>query len=62
MLGDHLRESSVRCALVGKTNMMPDHEGMRRLGIEPESTIGALVSNCSFEVVVRDYGTKLAMN
>ena len=42
--------------------MMPDHEGMRRLGIEPESTIGALVSNCSFEVVVRDYGTKLAMN
>ncbi len=56
-LGDHLRESGVKCSLVGKTHMTPDLEGMKRLGIEPESTIGALVSECGFDVVVRDDGT-----
>ncbi len=55
-LGDHLRELDVTCALVGKTHMIPDREGMARLGIEPDSTIGALVSECGFEVVVRDDG------
>ncbi len=56
-LGDHLREIGVKCALVGKTHMTPDREGMKRLGIEPDSTIGALVSECGFEVFVRDDGT-----
>jgi len=56
-LGDHLREVGVKCSLVGKTHMTPDIEGMKRLGIEPESTIGALVSECGFEVFVRDDGT-----
>ena len=56
-LGDHLRELDVRCSLVGKTHMTPDLEGMARLGIEPESTIGALVSECGFDVFVRDDGT-----
>ena len=56
-LGEHLRESNVRCALVGKTHMIPDREGMQRLGIDPESTIGALVSECGFEAIVRDDGT-----
>jgi len=56
-LGDHLREIGVRCSLVGKTHMTPDREGMERLGISPESTIGALVSECGFDVVVRDDGT-----
>lgn len=56
-LGDHLRELDVKCSLVGKTHMVPDHEGMQRLGIEPDSVIGALVSECGFEVVVRDDGT-----
>lgn len=56
-LGDHLRELGVKCSLVGKTHMTPDVEGMRRLGIEPESTIGALVSECGFDVFVRDDGT-----
>ena len=37
-LGDHLRELDVTCALVGKTHMRPDLDGMKRLGIEPEST------------------------
>lgn len=56
-LGDHLREIGAKCALVGKTHMTPDRDGMKRLGIAPESTIGALVSECGFEVFVRDDGT-----
>lgn len=47
----------MKCALVGKTHMRPDKEGMQRLGIEPEGTIGALVSQCGFEVFVREDGT-----
>jgi arylsulfatase A-like enzyme len=56
-LGDHLRELGVRCSLVGKTHMTADLEGMRRLGISPQSAIGALVSECGFDVAVRDDGT-----
>ena len=56
-LGDHLRELGVKCSLIGKTHMVPDYEGMKRLGIEPESEIGSLVSQCGFDVVVRDDGT-----
>ena len=56
-LGEHLREIGVKCTLVGKTHMTPDLDGMKRLGIEPEGTIGALVSECGFEVFVRDDGT-----
>ncbi len=56
-LGEHLREIGVKCTLVGKTHMTPDLEGMKRLGIEPEGTIGARVSECGFEVFVRDDGT-----
>ncbi len=60
-LGDHLREQGIKCSLVGKTHMTPDHEGMKRLGIEPESMIGALVSECGFEVFVRDDGTNASI-
>ena len=56
-LGDHLRELGVKCSLIGKTHMVPDVEGMKRLGIEPDSEIGSLVSQCGFDVVVRDDGT-----
>jgi len=56
-LGDHLRELDVKCSLVGKTHMTPDVDGMKRLGIEPDSVIGALVSECGFDVHVRDDGT-----
>lgn len=59
-LGDHLREIGVTSTLVGKTHMRADEEGMKRLGIEPESMIGALVSECGFEVFVRDDGTNAA--
>ncbi|MBX2839976.1 MAG: alkaline phosphatase family protein [Gammaproteobacteria bacterium] len=55
-LGDHLREVGVKCSLVGKTHMTTDVEGMKRLGIEPDSIIGALVSECGFDAFVRDDG------
>ncbi|MEM7302595.1 MAG: alkaline phosphatase family protein [Pseudomonadota bacterium] len=56
-LGDHLREIGIDSYLVGKTHMIPDREGMNRLGIEPDSTIGALVAQCGFHEIVRDDGT-----
>ncbi len=59
-LGDHLREIGVKSTLVGKTHMRADEEGMKRLGSDPESTIGALVSECGFDVFVRDDGTNAA--
>ena len=55
-LGDHLRPLGVRTALVGKTHMTADAEGMRRLGLSPDSEIGVLVSECGFEPYERDDG------
>ncbi|MEM8979741.1 MAG: alkaline phosphatase family protein [Pseudomonadota bacterium] len=56
-LNDHLRAAGVLPTLVGKTHMTPDREGMARLGISPDSEIGARVKECGFDVFVRDDGT-----
>ena len=61
-LGDHMRELGVKCSLIGKTHMVPDYEGMKRLGIDPEGEIGSLVGQCGFDVVVRDDGTNPTIN
>ncbi len=55
-LGDHLRDLDVRCALVGKTHMIPDREGMARFGIDPESPAGRSIAECGFEPFERDDG------
>jgi len=55
-MGDHLRRSGMDCVLVGKTHMKADSEGMQRLGIAPDSIIGARVSECGFDLGVRDDG------
>ncbi|WP_404926749.1 alkaline phosphatase family protein [Mesorhizobium sp. ORM16] len=55
-LGDHLREIGVRCALIGKTHMRADEEGMERLGIDKTSIIGVRVAECGFEPFERDDG------
>ncbi|HEV2507783.1 MAG TPA: alkaline phosphatase family protein [Mesorhizobium sp.] len=55
-LGDHLREIGVRSALIGKTHMTADHEGMERLGISADSIIGVHLSECGFEPYERDDG------
>ncbi|HEX7043061.1 MAG TPA: alkaline phosphatase family protein [Burkholderiales bacterium] len=55
-LGDHLRALGYRVALVGKTHMKADYEGMKRLGIDPGSSLGVLVAQCGFEPYERDDG------
>jgi arylsulfatase A-like enzyme len=55
-LGDYLRPLGVRTALVGKTHMEADVEGMQRLGIDPNSIIGVRVGECGFEPYERDDG------
>ena len=57
-MGDHLRELGMGCWLVGKTHMKADAEGMARLGLEPDSVIGARVSECGFDVFERDDGMR----
>ena len=55
-LGDHLRPLGMDAFLVGKTHMEADAKGLERLGIAPDSVIGARVAECGFDVVVRDDG------
>ena len=55
-LGDYLRPLGVQAALVGKTHMRADTEGMERLGIDPNSIIGVRVAECGFDPYERDDG------
>ncbi|MEM9551257.1 MAG: sulfatase-like hydrolase/transferase [Pseudomonadota bacterium] len=55
-MGDHLRAAGMDCWLVGKTHMRADAEGMARLGLAPDSLIGARVAECGFDVFERDDG------
>jgi arylsulfatase A-like enzyme len=55
-LGDYLRPLGVQAALVGKTHMRADVEGMQRLGIDPDSIIGVRVAECGFDPYERDDG------
>ena len=55
-MGDYLRPLGMRTALVGKTHMEADVEGMARLGIDPDSIIGVRVAECGFEPYERDDG------
>ena len=55
-LGDHMRARGMDAVLVGKTHMRVDRQGMERLGLEPDTVIGARVAECGFDVHVRDDG------
>ncbi len=57
-LGDHLRPLGMDCFLVGKTHMRADAAGMARLGLSPDSLIGARVAECGFDVFERDDGMR----
>ncbi|AXS42004.1 sulfatase-like hydrolase/transferase [Breoghania sp. L-A4] len=57
-MGDHLRKAGMDCWLVGKTHMRADADGMARLGLEPDSLIGARVAECGFDVFERDDGMR----
>jgi arylsulfatase A-like enzyme len=55
-LGDHLRRIGMQSWLIGKTHMRADGAGMARLGIAPDSVIGARIAECGFDVYLRDDG------
>lgn len=55
-LGDHMRDLGYRYALVGKTHMEADEDGMKRLGMDRESMEGVFAAECGFEPYVRDDG------
>ncbi|MEM6464352.1 MAG: alkaline phosphatase family protein [Pseudomonadota bacterium] len=55
-LGDYLRPLGVRTAVVGKTHMVADKEGMARLGLNRDTEIGMIVSEPGFEPYERDDG------
>jgi arylsulfatase A-like enzyme len=55
-VGDHLRGAGMDAWLIGKTHMKADAAGMTRLGLSPDSAIGARVAECGFDVWVRDDG------
>ena len=55
-LGDHLRREGMGCWLIGKTHMKADIDGMKRLGLSPDSLIGARQAECGFDAWVRDDG------
>ena len=55
-MGDYLRPLGMQTALVGKTHMVADKEGMDRLGVDPKSIIGVRASECGFDPYERDDG------
>ena len=55
-MGDHLRKLGMECWLIGKTHMKADAEGMARLGLSPDSVIGARQAECGFDTWIRDDG------
>jgi len=55
-MGDHLRREGMSCWLLGKTHMKADAEGMARLGLSPDSQIGARQAECGFDTWIRDDG------
>lgn len=55
-LGDYLRPLGVRTAVVGKTHMTADKEGMARLGLNSDTELGCIISEPGFEPFERDDG------
>ena len=55
-IGDYIRPHGLRCALVGKTHMEADEEGMARLGVDKMSELGVLTAECGLEPYERDDG------
>jgi len=55
-IGHHLNPLGVRTVLAGKTHIIADQEGMRRLGIDADSAIGVHHAQAGFETVERDDG------
>lgn len=55
-LGDYLRPEGMRVALVGKTHMRPDLDGMARAGLSMDQVNGLYIGECGFDPYERDDG------
>lgn len=55
-LGDYLRPAGVTTAVIGKTHLAPDAEGLARLGLNAPTDIGVKVSHPGFDPYERDDG------
>ena len=47
-IGDHLRSAGLRATLAGKTHVIPDREGLKRFGVDPDSNSGHLLLEGGF--------------
>ena len=55
-IGHHLDPLGVRSVLVGKSHVIGDQAGMKRLGIDPASPVGMHLGQGGFETFERDDG------
>ncbi|MEZ5652140.1 MAG: sulfatase-like hydrolase/transferase [Burkholderiaceae bacterium] len=55
-LADYLAPLGVQTTLLGKTHMRADHDGLARLGIDPDAELGRHLANTGFEHGERDDG------
>ena len=55
-IGHHLNPLGTRTVLVGKSHIVPDSDGMARLGIAPDSPTGRFLAQGGFEPFERDDG------
>ena len=55
-LDDYLKPKGIRTAVVGKTHMEADVEGMHRLGLNKGTEIGMIISEPGFEPYEKDDG------
>ena len=55
-LGSYLRDSGHRLALAGKTHVLPDAHGMKRLELDGQSELAVLLREGFFDVVTRHDG------
>ena len=55
-MGDYLRPHGMRTAVVGKTHMFPDRDGMERLGADPASAAAQKALQPGFDPYERDDG------
>ena len=55
-MSDYLTPFGMRTAVVGKTHMRADEDGLNRLDVHPDSAIGSTVRQPGFEAFERDDG------
>ena len=55
-LGDHMRHSGMRVAVVGKTHMYADRDGLSRYTLAADGTQGRQAAEAGFEAYERDDG------